>query len=176
MNDSFFINLADKRHTWAFGAITELIYNSSDAETMPKPLRARVATFNASGAKDALHVLEGLCPSPTPKRLASSLGALCLADAVDQVQGVDRARRNRNGTVADPPTLLERLESDRFLLQIDARGCEDQRLTDPAARVRQHEAQRTDLCALLATGLVDEAVQLVSAQVLALTIRSKQFP
>lgn len=32
MNDSFFINLADKRHTWAFGAIAELIHNSSDAE------------------------------------------------------------------------------------------------------------------------------------------------
>lgn len=31
MNDSFFINLADKRHTWAFGAIAELIHNSSDA-------------------------------------------------------------------------------------------------------------------------------------------------
>lgn len=32
MNDSVFINLADKRHTWAFGAIAELIHNSSDAE------------------------------------------------------------------------------------------------------------------------------------------------
>lgn len=32
VNDSFFINLADKVHTWAFGAIAELIHNSSDAE------------------------------------------------------------------------------------------------------------------------------------------------
>eukprot|EP00752_Nemacystus_decipiens_P012556 g11120.t1 len=30
-DDSFFINLADKRHTFAFGAIAELIHNSSDA-------------------------------------------------------------------------------------------------------------------------------------------------
>lgn len=32
MDDSFYVNLADKRHTWAFGAIAELVHNSSDAE------------------------------------------------------------------------------------------------------------------------------------------------
>ena len=31
VNDSYYIILADKRHTWAFGAIAELIHNSSDA-------------------------------------------------------------------------------------------------------------------------------------------------
>ena len=32
VNDSTFINLADKTHDWPFGAIAELIHNSSDAE------------------------------------------------------------------------------------------------------------------------------------------------
>ncbi len=32
VNDSTFINLADKTHNWAFGAAAELLHNSSDAE------------------------------------------------------------------------------------------------------------------------------------------------
>ena len=118
----------------------------------------------------------GAAPTPEPRRLLAGADAPALAaDPVHELERIKECGGDRDAAVADRLALLQRPEREGLAFQVHVPGGQFERLGEPAAGVREHQAERSDLGALMRAGGGHEALDLVRGEVFAFAGRGVQL-